>query len=100
MSTWWFFNMTNKICKHYYVTGKVQGVWFRASTQKEAKRLGVTGWVRNLPDGRVEVMAAGSDDLVLQLEVWLRRGPERAVVTDLAVEELPWQECVGFDVIS
>ena len=52
--------MVDKICINCLVSGKVQGVWFRANTQKEAQKLGVTGWVRNLPDGRVEVLAEDS----------------------------------------
>lgn len=88
-----------QVCKHYFVSGKVQGVWFRAETQNTAQSLGVSGWVRNLPDGRVEVMAAGSPQLVEQLEAWLRHGPERARVDELIIEDLPWQLYAGFEIL-
>ncbi|MBX3708563.1 MAG: acylphosphatase [Gammaproteobacteria bacterium] len=90
--------MPDKICIHCFVSGKVQGVWFRASTQKQAQCLGLTGWVRNLPDGRVEVLACGKREDVVQLHTWLKHGPPLANVTDLAYEELPWQALQGFDV--
>ena len=92
--------MTEKICKHFLVTGKVQGVWFRAGTQKEAVKLGVNGWVRNLADGRVEVVACGDAGQVEKLEQWLLRGPERAEVDDLQAEELPWEQHQYFEVIN
>jgi acylphosphatase len=91
--------MTDKICKHFYVTGKVHGVWFRAGTQQEAEKLGVSGWVRNLADGRVEVVACGSSEQLAQLEAWLLHGPERAEVDDLQVQGLPWQQYQGFEVL-
>jgi acylphosphatase len=88
--------MANKACIHCYVTGKVQGVWFRASTKTEAESLGLTGWARNLPDGRVEVMACGDKDKLAQLHQWLKQGPPLAKVTDLTYEELEWREMSGF----
>ncbi len=91
--------MSNNICKHFYVTGKVQGVWFRANTQKEAIKLGVTGWVKNLPDGRVEVMVCGTGEQVSQMEAWLLHGPERACVQDLQAEETSCQQFAKFEII-
>lgn len=88
-----------KVCFHVYVTGKVQGVWFRASTKKEAERLGVQGYARNLPDGRVEVMACGERELVEALFAWLQVGPELADVTDVSCEEIAWREFDGFRVV-
>lgn len=65
----------------YFITGRVQGVFFRASTQTEAQRLGITGWVRNLADGRVEVLAQSEDPAALdRLADWLRHGPPNARV--------------------
>ena len=90
--------MTENICMNYFVSGKVQGVWFRASTQKVATSLGVTGWVRNLPDGRVEVLACGTKEQVAQLEAWLQHGPELATVTGLQREVVSWQQYDKFDV--
>lgn len=64
----------------FLVSGKVQGVWFRASTRDEALRLGLRGCARNLDDGRVEVIAVGTDDAVEQLARWLNHGPPLARV--------------------
>jgi len=69
------------LCRRCTVTGRVQGVFFRASTRAQAQRLGVTGYARNLPDGRVEVLACGSEDAVTALCEWLWRGPEHALVS-------------------
>jgi acylphosphatase len=91
--------MDAQICVHCFVAGKVQGVWFRASTQTQANRLGVTGWVRNLPDGRVEVTVCGTKEKVTELCEWLKKGPERARVTDFFCEEMPTADYVGFDVL-
>ena len=65
---------------HCLVRGRVQGVFFRASTQREAKRLGLTGWVKNLPDGTVEVVAEGEDDSLKEFLGWVQRGPTAARV--------------------
>lgn len=62
------------------VRGKVQGVWFRGWTREVARALGVTGWVRNLPDGAVEVLARGSGEQLDRLEESLRQGPPLARV--------------------
>lgn len=67
------------------VDGRVQGVWFRASTRDAASRLGVAGWVRNLPDGSVEAVFEGEPGAVSRAVEWARTGPERALVT--SVEE-------------
>jgi acylphosphatase len=67
------------------VTGQVQGVGFRAACRRTAMRHGVRGWVRNLPDGRVEAAFEGPADDVRQLLDWTRTGPRHAVVTDVAV---------------
>ena len=66
------------------VSGLVQGVFFRASTQEEARRRGLTGWVRNLPDGRVEVEAQGPEDRIAGLVAWLGAGPPDAEVREVA----------------
>ena len=74
------------------VTGEVQGVNFRSSTKAEADALGLTGWVRNCPDGSVEVVVEGPRTTVQQLVDWCRRGPAWARVDDVAVE---WQAASG-----
>ena len=64
----------------FLVSGVVQGVFFRASTQAQARRLGLRGFTRNLADGRVEVLASGDDSAIDSLHAWLQRGPEQAHV--------------------
>ena len=64
----------------FIISGRVQGVFFRASTREQAQRLGLRGQARNLPDGSVEVLAAGTDEAIQQLEQWLRQGPPSARV--------------------
>ncbi len=90
--------MSDKLCIHCFVSGRVQGVWYRASTQDQAKALGLTGWARNLPDGRVEVLACGERDNLQDLYAWLQIGPQLAEVKDVTYEELPWQEFDRFGV--
>ncbi|AVR69165.1 TPA: acylphosphatase [Pseudomonas aeruginosa] len=79
-----------------YVGGWVQGVGFRQSTRDEAERLGLDGWVRNLEDGRVEVLWEGEEEQVKALQRWLERGPRRARVAGVEVEALPLQGIAGF----
>jgi acylphosphatase len=83
----------------YLVSGKVQGVFFRASTAQQARRLGLSGWARNLPSGEVEVVAAGGETQLAELAVWLWQGPPAAAVVGVVTEE--WAapvEAAGFDV--
>jgi acylphosphatase len=70
---------------HAIVRGRVQGVYFRASTREEARRLSLRGWVRNCPDGSVEVLAAGPRDALQDLLAFLRIGPPGAHVADVEV---------------
>jgi len=70
------------------VEGRVQGVSFRASMRKQARRCGVGGWVRNLPDGAVEFLVQGEAQAVQQLLDWARRGPPGASVDGLNVHEV------------
>ncbi|HSW92738.1 MAG TPA: acylphosphatase [Gammaproteobacteria bacterium] len=83
--------MQAKLCMHCFISGKVQGVWFRASTQDKANELGLTGWARNLPDGRVEVLACGEADKLDALHEWLKEGPELARVEEVVREEVAWE---------
>ncbi len=69
--------------RQYLVGGRVQGVGFRMFVARETSALGLAGWTRNLPDGRVEVVASGREDTILQLEKALAQGPRMAVVTGL-----------------
>ena len=72
---------------HCLVSGRVQGVCFRMATSQQAKLLGLTGWVRNLKDGRVEVMACGEQVALDQLRKWLVQGPSMATVLNLECNE-------------
>jgi acylphosphatase len=73
------------------ISGRVQGVWFRAKTQKTAIALGVCGWVRNLPDGTVEALVEGRQDQVDALVAWCHQGPSMARVSDLKVSRQDFQ---------
>lgn len=75
--------------KHVFISGKVQGVYFRATTQKTARRLGVDGWVRNLPDGRVEAVFDGDEDALEEMIAFCHEGPDRARVEGVEVEDAP-----------
>jgi len=78
------------------VSGLVQNVWFRASTAKQAARLGVHGWVRNLADGRVETVVEGTADAVQQMIDFCSRGPEMARVDRIDVLEETPEDLEGF----
>jgi acylphosphatase len=72
------------------IEGKVQGVWFRESTRREASRLGVFGWVMNRPDGKVEVLAEGPEEKVRSLVGWCYHGPPAARVHTVQENEEAW----------
>jgi acylphosphatase len=74
------------------ISGRVQGVWFRASTREVAQRLGVIGWVRNTPDGSVETHIQGDDEAVEQMLAWCRQGPPGARVDYVDISEAFVQE--------
>ena len=82
------------VARTVVVSGDVQGVFFRDSARREARRLGVSGWVRNRPDGRVEAHLEGPADAVAELVLWCRSGPRHATVEDLEVTEA---EPAGYD---
>jgi acylphosphatase len=79
------------ICKHYLVSGRVQGVFFRSNTCKKAKEFDLTGWVKNLPDGRVELLACGSLENLQALEAWLWQGPTIAKVDEVIVMDRSYE---------
>ena len=78
-----------RVARRYLVSGRVQGVGFRYFTQDIAALEGLTGLVRNLPDGSVEVVAEGAADALTRLEAALWRGPSHARVEDVEVESIP-----------
>lgn len=77
--------------RRYIVKGDVQGVWYRMSTQEAADRLGLSGWVRNVPGGGVEAVACGSLEQLEALEKWLWEGSPSAKVTAVEVEEIDFE---------
>ncbi|MDY6879679.1 MAG: acylphosphatase [Desulfatiglans sp.] len=84
---------------HLIINGRVQGVWFRESTRREAEFLRVTGWAKNLPDGTVEVLAEGPEDRVRKLVSWCHKGPVMAKVKHVYETQQAWQgEFSSFDI--
>ncbi|HEX7116512.1 MAG TPA: acylphosphatase [Steroidobacter sp.] len=80
------------VARRCYVSGRVQGVFFRASTRQKAAEVGVRGYAKNLPDGRVEVLVVGEPPAAQSLIDWLWRGPPSAHVTNVEVLELDPRE--------
>ena len=80
----------------FTIKGRVQGVFFRASTQRVAVSLGLSGYAINLPDGNVEVLAFGTDDAMDKLGDWLEHGPEMARVDRVRVESIDVEPPEGF----
>ena len=80
--------MSTVIARRCYVSGRVQGVFYRASTRQKATELGCAGYARNLPDGRVEILAVGEPQAVQSLLDWLWRGPPASDVKQVEVQEL------------
>lgn len=91
-------NTNSTLCIRCLVAGRVQGVFFRASTRNEAQQLGLTGYVKNLLDGRVEVVACGDKEAVETLKEWLRKGPSGAQVSGVACEFIDFHEYAQFTV--
>lgn len=91
------------VCKQIFVSGLVQGVFFRDSTRQLASKLNLSGIVRNLRDGRVEVQVAGDEANIHTLIKWLKNGPKYAKVStieviDLAIAYLPVSQSAGFEI--
>ncbi|KPJ60857.1 MAG: acylphosphatase [Deltaproteobacteria bacterium DG_8] len=76
----------SKIWAHLFIEGRVQGVFFRSYTQEEAQKRGLTGWVKNLYDGRVEAVFEGEEKDIQSMIKWCHSGPPHAVVADVSVE--------------
>jgi len=75
------------VCKQAFVSGRVQGVWFRQSTKEQAMALGITGYAKNLADGRVEVLMCGEEEVVTRLTQWLYQGSKLSRVDRVEVQE-------------
>lgn len=85
-------------CTKYHIRGRVQGVCFRASAVEQARRLGVTGWVRNTADGEVELLACGDHQQLRLLAAWLWDGPPMARVDEVTSELVEGEPLPGFTV--
>jgi acylphosphatase len=84
---------------HLLIDGRVQGVFYRGSCREEARRKGLSGWVRNLSDGRVEAVLEGTPERVEEMIRWCYRGPEEAQVTNIEVTYEPLKDRLeGFEI--
>ena len=81
------------------IKGKVQGVFYRATAKDVADLLGIKGWVKNLPDNNVEITATASEDMLQKFINWCKKGPPKASVDEVIVEELKLAEFNGFRII-
>jgi acylphosphatase len=90
--------MSEPVAKRVVVRGRVQGVFFRDSTREAAGSRGLTGWVRNNPDGSVETLFEGDAEAVESMVRWCREGPRRADVEDVEVEDRDPEGRSGFEV--
>lgn len=86
------------VCRRYFVSGQVQGVFYRASAQQQAQNLQIRGWVRNCRDGRVEVYACGTLEQHHALKNWLEIGPSHAKVSNIEVLDTQFEPCSQFDI--
>jgi acylphosphatase len=81
--------MTKKVRAHIFISGRVQGVFFRQEIKEKAEELGVFGWVKNLPDGQVEAVFEREKDKVEQIIKWVQKGPSLAKINGL---DLTWED--------
>ena len=84
---------------HVLISGKVQGVFYRAEAKEQAKTLGIKGWVKNTTDDKVEAIVSGSEENLRQFIEWCRKGPRRAQVTDVVVTQISEGQFDDFEVI-
>ena len=84
--------MSDKTRFHIFVSGRVQGVFFRENTRRKAKKLGIKGWVQNLPDGRVEAVLEGEKEKLDELIAWAKAGPMFARVDGVEILSEDYQE--------
>ena len=89
---------TDRVRAHVFVSGRVQGVYYRASTRDAAREVGVDGWVKNLDDGRVEAVFEGSEESVEEMIEWCRTGSRAATVENIEVTTTEPEGEAGFEV--
>jgi acylphosphatase len=90
--------MADDVGRHVHVTGLVQGVFFRAWAQGHARELGVSGWIRNCPDGSVEAHFTGDEQAVTRMIERVRQGPANARVDDVTVKDAPPEGVGRFEI--
>jgi acylphosphatase len=86
-----------EVARHVRVTGRVQGVFYRAWAQRQAPGLGVSGWIRNCADGSVEAHLGGEEHCVARMIERMRNGPSNAVVDEISVEDAPAENLGRFE---
>lgn len=84
---------------HGFVTGRVQGVGFRMATAKQATQIGISGWVRNCQDGRVEFYASGNTQQISDFKEWIKKGPPMANVSNLEVNSVELESFDSFEIL-
>jgi acylphosphatase len=84
-------------CLRLLISGRVQGVWFRESMRQEALRLGATGWVRNLADGKVEAVICGTPAILEAMQEWSKAGPPMAKVAGVEAVEMQEEAFSSFE---
>jgi acylphosphatase len=82
------------------IKGKVQGVFYRASAREVAEKLGITGWIKNTPEGFVQIAANGSDEQLQEFISWCKKGPSKAIVTEIIVNSVKEENQKGFKIIK
>ncbi len=90
--------MSKIMCQRFLISGRVQGVFYRQSTLQKAQALELTGWVKNLADGRVEAVACGREENLLRMLEWLKVGPPAANVNEVIAENTSITEFVKFEI--
>lgn len=88
-----------KICRHCFISGLVQGVFYRSHTKDEADKLGITGWVKNLRDGRVEAMICGEKNKIEKLIEWMKKGPRISKVDAVKVINEEYKNFDDFKIV-
>jgi len=88
------------ICKHYVISGKVQGVYYRSFLKNVAWRIGVTGWGKNSPDGAVETLACGTEEQLDEFEKELKKGSDASVVDSVKVSDSDYEDFNDFVIIG
>lgn len=88
-----------KACRHFVISGRVQGVFYRDCTQQTALNLGLTGYVKNLPNGHVEIEVCGERSGLDEIHQWLWKGPILSEVTDIQVHDIALVDYLTFNII-